>query len=58
MSERIPFREWMEKVVKIEGKLSFMLEGYQTGEIFEWHEWWYEGLSPEEAIERDYELYA
>lgn len=54
----LPFEQWMKEVVKIEPNCGFMLDGYQTGEIFEWHEWWYRGLTPNEAAMENHRLYA
>ena len=55
---RMEFENWVREVVEIDNRLSFLIDGYQTGEIFEWHKWWLEGLTPIEAVNRNHSEYA
>lgn len=51
------FKCWIEEVINIDGAFAFMLDGYQTGEIIEWVDWFMEGITPHEAIKKHYHLY-
>ena len=52
------FKEWIEKVIEFDDNQKFLIDGYHTGEIFEWHEWYEEGLTPKEAVKRNYFLHS
>ena len=56
--KRMEFENWVREVVEIDNRLSFLIDGYQTGEIFEWHKWWLEGLTAIEAVNRNHSEYA
>ncbi len=55
--DKMKFEIWIKEVIKYDPIQSFLLDGYQTGEIFEWHEWWMQGLTPSGAIQRNLYLY-
>ena len=47
----------MKIVIEIDEGQSFMINGYQTGEIFEWQEWYQKGLTPQEAVDLNFITY-
>jgi len=56
-NQKLDFKNWIEEIAKEDNHFEFLLNGYQTGEIFEWHNWWTRGLSPQDAVKKNYELY-
>ena len=55
--DKMSFEPWIKEVVETDDTFSFMLDGYQTGEIIEWAQWFVEGYTPHEAIRKHYYLY-
>jgi len=54
IKEHIHFKTWIEQVIEIDNRYDFLLSGTQTGEIFDWWEYYSDGLTPDEAIRKDY----
>lgn len=54
---KISFKDWVEQLVEVDSKYSFLLEGYQTGEIFDMHEYYIKGISPFEVVKKEQYLY-
>ena len=50
----ISFKDWIKELVDIEPEYKFLLEGSQTGEIDDMHEYYISGLTPQEAITEEY----
>lgn len=48
------FKDWIKELVDFDDNYSFLLEGTQTGEIFDMHDYYMEGLTPHEAMSREY----
>ena len=40
VSKKNDFEKWIKELIELDSNLSFLTDGYQTGEIFEWHDWW------------------
>ena len=57
VSRENDFKKWIKELIELNSNLKFLIDGYQTGEIFEWHDWWFKGLTPNEALIENYNLY-
>ena len=51
------FKEWIEQLCLWCSEYNFLLDGYQTGEIFDIHEYYIEGKTPREAMISEYNEY-
>lgn len=51
------FKEWVIELCNW-GDYNFLLEGLQTGEIYDMHEYYIQGVSPQEAAHREWYKYA
>ena len=57
ITKKLTFKEWVEFLC-LWGDYDFLLDGYQTGELFYFHEYYQRGISPDEATKIDYDEFA
>lgn len=48
------FSDWIKEVARLDKEQEFLLE---SEEIFEWHEWYQKGMTPEDALNCNYHNY-